>query len=234
MNETGLPTASQVFAETTFDAIIFDMDGTLISSIQSTERAWGTWMACYGMDPDHYHQFHGVPAAQIVAQVLPPELREEGFNRIVNLELTDTDGITLLPGAGPLWHSIDPQRRAIATSCVRDLAEVRMGITGLATPIVVTADDVDNGKPNPEPFIKAAQLLGVDPRRCLVFEDAPSGLAAARAAGCATIAVPGTNNLAELDADAYAQTLEGLTVVTNADNTLSLRLRGQKAKGAEG
>ena len=167
MNETGLPTPAQVFARTTFDAIIFDMDGTLISSIQSTERAWGTWMTFYGMDPDHYHQFHGVPAAQIVAQVLPPELQEEGFNRIVNLELTDTDGIVLLPGAGTLWHSIDPQRRAIATSCVRNLAEVRMEITGLATPIVVTADDV---------------------------------------------------------ADAYATTLKGLTVVTNAGNTLSLRL----------
>lgn len=224
MNETSLPTPAQVFAETTFDAIIFDMDGTLISSIQSTERAWGTWMTFYGMDPDYYHQFHGVTAAQIVAQVLPPELQEEGFARIVNLELTDTDGITLLPGAGALWDSIDPRRRAIATSCVRDLAAVRMEITGLTTPISVTADDVTNGKPNPEPFTKAAQLLGVDPDRCLVFEDSPSGLAAAREAGCSTVAVPGTNNLADLDADSYAPTLEGLTVETNADNTLSLRI----------
>ncbi|WP_245566865.1 HAD family hydrolase [Jonesia quinghaiensis] len=215
--DTFLPTPGYKFSDRLFDAVLWDMDGTLISSIHVTEHCWGLWMQHYGYPPEHYHQFHGTPARAIVEQLLPREQWDEGFHRIVDMETHATDGIELMPGAHDVLAALPQQRRAIVTSSTRGLAQVRMAVTGIDMAVVVTADDVTHGKPNPEPYLRAAQLLGVDPARCVVVEDAPTGLAAGRAAGCATIAVPGTHALEELQADAYLQSLETLQcVVTDA------------------
>lgn len=214
---TPLPTPGQVFAGLMFDAVLFDMDGTLINSIPITERCWGIWMEHYGFPADHYHQFHGIPALAIAKQLLPEELVAEGFQRIVDLEMAETDGIVVLPGTVAALAAIPESARAIVTSSTRGLAQLRLQVTGLHMPTLVCADDVERGKPFPDPYLRGAELLGVDPKRCLVFEDAPTGLRAGSLAGARTVAVPGTNKLEDLTADAYLPSLDLIEFVWNED-----------------
>ncbi len=221
---SALPTPGQSFAEQTFDAVLFDMDGTLINSIPIAERCWGIWMQEYGYPADHFHQFHGTPAKAIAQQLLPEDEWERGFQRIVDLEMNETDGIIVLPGTTNALAAIPPTARAIVTSCTRGLALLRLSVTGLDMPTLVCADDIERGKPHPDPYLRGAQLLGVDPSRCLVVEDAPSGLQAGRLAGAKTIAVPGTNALEDLDADAYAHGLDHVEFVWD-ENTKRITVR---------
>jgi sugar-phosphatase len=193
-----------------FAAVLFDMDGTLIDSIPVVVRSWLRWATEEGVDPRRLVGFHGVPARGIAEQLLPPERVDAAVARIEAIETADTDGITILPGALDALAALtgDLDLCAIATSCTRVLADARIAATGLPVPrVVVTASDVDRGKPHPDPFLLAAQRLGVDPAHCLVVEDAPGGLEAARAAGCATLAVTTTTEPADLVADAVVATL---------------------------
>ncbi len=182
-----------------FAAVVFDMDGTLIDSTAVVVRSWVRWAQEHDVDPRRLQGFHGVPAAAIVAEVLPGPRYESALRRITELELTDTDGIDVLPGAAEALAALAPDHSAIATSCTAPLAAARIEASGLQAPrVLVTADDVERGKPHPDPFLLAAERLGVDPTDCLVVEDAPGGLAAARAAGCATLAVVTTTPRHEL------------------------------------
>lgn len=195
-----------------FAAVLFDMDGTLIDSIPVVVRSWLRWAQEEDVDPRRLVGFHGVPARGIAERLLPPERVDAAVARIEAIETADTEGITVLPGTvealAALAGDLDAQRCAIATSCTRVLADARIAATGLPVPdVVVTASDVERGKPHPDPFLLAAQRLGVDPADCLVVEDAPGGLEAARAAGCATLAVTTTTAPADLIADAVVDTL---------------------------
>jgi sugar-phosphatase len=192
-----------------FAAVLFDMDGTLIDSIPVVVRSWLRWAEEEGVDPRRLVGFHGVPARGIAEKLLPAERVDSAVERIEAIETADTDGITILPGAlAALAALAGDDLCAIATSCTRVLADARIAATGLPVPrVVVTASDVDRGKPHPDPFLLAAQRLGVDPAHCLVVEDAPGGLEAARAAGCATLAVTTTTEPADLVADAVVATL---------------------------
>ncbi|GAA4872911.1 HAD-IA family hydrolase [Pseudonocardia benzenivorans] len=184
-----------------FDAVLFDMDGTLIDSTPAVARSWATWAVEHDVAPRALVNSHGRPAVEIIADVLPAGRVPAALDRIVALELADTDGVVPLPGAVEALRACS--RAAIVTSCTRALARARIAAAGLPAPaVVVTADDVTAGKPDPEPFLLAAEHLQVAAARCLVVEDAPAGLAAARAAGMATLAVAGTHALADLDADA--------------------------------
>lgn len=185
-----------------FAAVIFDMDGTLIDSTPAVLRAWAHWAVEHGLPPERLQGFHGVPSAGVVRAVLPPERTAAAIERINELELTDVDDIVVLPGAAESLAALPADRIAIATSCNTPLAAARIGASGLLAPaVVVTASDVVNGKPAPDPFLLAAERLGVDPTDCLVVEDAPKGLQAARSAGCSTVAVVTTTARSELDAD---------------------------------
>ena len=192
-----------------FAAVLFDMDGTLIDSIPVVVRSWLRWAEEEGVDPRRLVGFHGVPARGIAEKLLPPERVDAAVERIEAIETADTDGITILPGALAALAALSGDDLcAIATSCTRVLADARIAATALPVPrVVVTASDVDRGKPHPGPFLLAAQRLGVDPAHCLVVEDAPGGLEAARAAGCATLAVTTTTEPADLVADAVVATL---------------------------
>ena len=201
-----------------FAAVLFDMDGTLIDSIPVVVRSWLQWADEEGVDPARLVGFHGVPARGIAEKLLPAHRVDAAVDRIEAIETADTDGITVLPGtlaalatlsgSGSGSGSDGGDLCAIATSCTRPLATARIEATGLPAPrVVVTASDVRQGKPHPDPFLLAAKLLGVDPRECLVVEDAPGGLEAARAAGCATLAVTTTTEPADLLADAVIGTL---------------------------
>jgi mannitol-1-/sugar-/sorbitol-6-phosphatase len=194
----------------TFAAVLFDMDGTLVDSIAVVMRSWLRWAKEEGVDPHRLAGFHGVPARGIAERLLPPERVDAAVERIEAIEVADTEGLTMLPGAREALAALtgDVDRCAIATSCTTPLAAVRIAATGLVAPrVVVTASDVPRGKPHPDPFLLAARRLGVEPTDCLVVEDAPGGLEAARAAGCTTLAVTTTTAPADLIADAVVDTL---------------------------
>ena len=199
-------------AEREFDAVIFDMDGTLIDSTAAVVRAWATWAEEHGLTPEDLSGNHGVPAAGIVRSVLPDHLHDAAIDRINELELNDVHGILVLPGVTEALEALRPAKNAIATSCTVALAKARIAASGLVPPpVLVTADDVEHGKPAPDPFLEAAARLGVDPTRCLVVEDAPKGLQAAKAAGCATLAVITTSPEEDLVADGVVRNLGDVT-----------------------
>ncbi|MEO8222837.1 MAG: HAD-IA family hydrolase [Specibacter sp.] len=186
----------------TFDAVLFDMDGTLIDSTPAVHRAWLAWGAERGLDPSFLDANHGKPARDIVESLVPAKEFDTAFERIQQIEIAEVGDITILPGATEALAAIGEYRKAIVTSCTRPLAAARIMASGLVPPrVVVTVDDVVRGKPDPEPFMFGAQWLGFEPDRCLVIEDAPAGLRSAHDAGCTTLAVAGTHTAADLTAD---------------------------------
>jgi mannitol-1-/sugar-/sorbitol-6-phosphatase len=157
--------------------------------------------------------------------VLPAERHERAIQRINELELNDVGDIVVLPGAAEALASLTSAKNAIATSCDVPLARARIAAAGLVAPsVLVTADDVERGKPAPDPFLEAAKRLGVDPSRCLVVEDAPAGLQAAKTAGCFTLAVVTTTPFEELSADAVVANLSEVSFEV-ADTGIRLRPR---------
>lgn len=203
----------------TFDAVLFDMDGTLIDSTPAVNRSWAIWAREWGVAKDA--TAHGRPARDIIEELVPADRVDEAIARILELETADTADIIVLPGAAALLNSLPDGRRAIVTSCARPLAVARLGASALMAPsVIVTVDDTPRGKPNPEPFLAGAERLGVDPRRCLVIEDAPAGLQAGRAAGCTTIGVAGTYPAAELHADLVVPGLDHLRIEVTADGLI--------------
>ena len=205
-------------ADEVFEAVIFDLDGTLIDSTPAVMRAWTTWEREYGLAPTDVVRHHGMPSASVVRAVMPEHLHDAALRRISELELTDLADVVVLPGAVEALASLANAKNAIATSCTVPLAEARIGAAALVPPsVLVTVDDVTHGKPHPEPFLEAARRLGVDPRRCLVVEDAPKGLEAAQAAGCFTLAVVTTTPREALDADAIVSDLSEVRFEPNHD-----------------
>ena len=187
----------------TFAAVLFDMDGTLVDSTASVVRSWVRLADENGIPVADLQAAagHGRPARDIVADLFDGPARAQALSRITALEIADVDGVVALPGARTALLACGPAG-AIVTSCAADLAVARQRAAGIPVPaVVVTADDVHRGKPDPEPFLLAARLLGVEAGRCLVVEDAPAGLAAGRAAGMTTLAVTTTHTADELDAD---------------------------------
>ncbi|MEU9235418.1 HAD-IA family hydrolase [Streptomyces subrutilus] len=201
------------------EALLFDNDGTLVSSMESVHRCWTRWAREYGMADEDFArvELHGRPAAEIIAELLPAEARPGALARIEALEVGDVaGGVVLLPGTKDLLSALPAGRWAVVTSATRPLAEARLREAGIDFPELVAAEDVTRGKPDPEPFLLAARRLGVDPARCVVFEDAPAGLAAGRAAGMRTVALTTTHTAAELDADVVVRDLSAVSVQVGA------------------
>lgn len=198
-----------------FEAVLFDSDGTLIDSTPAVERSWARWTAKFGVDPQGSR--HGVPVIEIVDEFIDPPRRAEALADIRAYELSDVDGVVPMPGAAAALAAVDDAHSAIATSCDRDLMEVRLAASGLHAPrVVVTRTDVEHGKPAPDPWLLAARLLGAEPSRCLVVEDSQTGLDAARAAGCLTLALR-TTSPQGLEADATATDLSHVRFVQDGD-----------------
>ncbi|MBT0773900.1 HAD-IA family hydrolase [Kineosporia sp. J2-2] len=197
------------------------MDGTLIDSTPAVERSWMRWADEYGVHLTGFGTWHGVPAAQIVPSLMPgtPQLWEQATRRIEQIETEDLTGIEVLPGSREALGVLAPAgRAAIATSCVHDLAVARLGATGLEPPeVLVTADMVEVGKPDPAPYLLAAGRLGVDAADCLVVEDAPAGLASGLAAGAARLALTTTHPDGDLDAEAIVPDLSAVRFVITGD-----------------
>jgi sugar-phosphatase len=199
------------------DAVLLDMDGTLVDSDAAVERAWVRWCAEYGVDPAAALAVaHGRPAAGTVRE-LRPDLDEAGVGeaaaRQLALQYDDLSDVVALPGMARLLSVLAARGLpwAVVTSADRRLAAARLGAAGVPpAPVLVTAEDVAAGKPDPEGYLLAARLLGVDPLRCLVVEDAVAGIAAARAAGAAVAALKGLPaDLPITDLDQLANLLDG-------------------------
>jgi mannitol-1-/sugar-/sorbitol-6-phosphatase len=214
-------------ADEVFEAVIFDLDGTLIDSTPAVDRAWNTFAGEFGLTAAQLGRHHGVPSAAVVRAVISEDRHKAALQRIAELELSDVHDIVVLPGATEALAALVGAKNAIATSCTVPLAEARIAAAKLVPPtVIVTADDVVNGKPHPEPFLAAARLLDADPQRCLVVEDAPKGLEAARAAGCFTLAVVTTTPREALDADAVVTDLSEVRFDVNHAG-IRLKLAGQ-------
>ncbi|MEV6108393.1 HAD-IA family hydrolase [Streptomyces sp. NPDC051940] len=198
----------------TADALLFDMDGTLVSSMESVLRCWNRWAAEYAVPAEVWTgvELHGRPDREIIAGLLPPDRVDEAVERLTDLELQDVaGGVVLLPGTRELLERLPPGRWAVVTSAGRALAQARLREVGIHAPLVVGADDVRRGKPDPEPYLTAARRLGAPPERCVVLEDAPAGLAAGRAAGMTTVALTTTHPAAELSADVVVPDLSAVS-----------------------
>lgn len=205
--------------------ILFDMDGVLISSIGSVVRCWKQWARIYGIpDAENYEVPHGVRAIDTVKSLRPDIDPAEGLRVIEDLEMEDTADLKVLPGVKALLEGLPPERWAIVTSATKRLMLGRLAVAGLPVPSrIISGDMVERGKPDPEPYRRGAELLGVRPEECVVVEDAPSGVGAGVAAGCRVLGVLGTHSREELhEADWVTDSLEGLAVKANA-NGLKLR-----------
>lgn len=194
------------------DAILFDLDGTLIDSTIATERAWNTWGARMGL-PNYRHTAHGLTAQSLVSELVPSSRHAEAMRLITRLEVEDVEGIHIKDGVRALLGALPANSWTIVTSCTDELAAARMGAAGLPAPeLMVTASHVSKGKPDPEGFLLGARRLGIDIDRCLVVEDAPAGLRAGHTAGAYTLGVAGTYDPCLLEADAVVESLQQVGV----------------------
>jgi len=196
-------------------AILFDLDGVLVDSTRSVARQWRLWAEENNIDPEKVLAIaHGRRTIEVV-QILAPHLDAKAEeSRIEKREADDIDGVAVMPGAAELLKSIPDGRWCVVTSGTRYLATSRLRFAQLPIPrVLVAADDVLKGKPDPEPYLKGAELLEVKPAECLVIEDAPAGIRSARAGGMKAIALTSTYPQSELrEADAILQNLGKIQV----------------------
>jgi len=196
------------------------MDGILISSIGSVERSWTKWALLRGVDPALARKTaHGRRAVETIAK-LRPDLDSDAELRVIeDIEVGDDDGLTVLPGVRELLAALPPDRWTVVTSATERLARIRMSTGGIPVPAqLITAERVKRGKPDPEPFLAGAALLGVAPVDCVVFEDSPSGVVASRAAGCTVVATTFSHSAEALNAAHYlVRDLTGVRVEGTSD-----------------
>jgi sugar-phosphatase len=200
--------------------ILFDMDGILISSIGSVERSWTKWALLRGVDPALARKTaHGRRAVETIAKLRPDLDSEKELKVIEDIEIEDNEGLAVLPGVLDLLAALPPDRWTVVTSATGRLARVRMAAAGIPLPEkLVTADRVTRGKPDPEPFLVGAAMLGIAPADCVVFEDSPSGVAAGRAARCTVVATTFSHSAESLRSAHYlVSDLTGIRIESAGD-----------------
>ncbi|KAL1924977.1 uncharacterized protein VTP21DRAFT_4631 [Calcarisporiella thermophila] len=204
--------------------ILFDLDGTLIDSTKPVETFWLRWATLNNVDSVAVLSYvHGVRGDDVVRH-FRPDLIENDPEYAVRLEQehpTSLEGITILPGVEKLLKRLPEERWTIVTSCSIELAERRLNYLGMKAPkSYITADEIVNGKPHPEPYLKGAALMGFKPEDCLAIEDSPAGLRSASEAGAKTLAVLTSHSREKLEAvspTAIAQDLEHVEFIVLED-----------------
>jgi sugar-phosphatase len=182
-------------------AVLFDMDGVLVDSTDAVARVWRKWALERGFDPEKVvRAAHGRPSIDTVRDFLPNADSHSENLEVERQEIEDLEGVVAMPGAVALINSLPAGRWTVATSATRPLAEVRLRAAGFAIlPTLITSGDIQHGKPDPEPYQKAAARLGFPASECVVVEDAPAGIRAGKAAGARVIGFPTTSNRRELE-----------------------------------
>ena len=206
-------------------AVLFYLDGVLADSTRSVDRQWRIWARERGIDEQKAVAIaHGVRAIEVIRTIAPHLDAEAEVSKLESLEAADHDGVAVMPGAADLVHSIPAGRWGVVTSGRRHLATARLQFAGIPIPqVMVTAQDVTNGKPHPEPYLKGAELLGVSPAECLVIEDAPAGIRSAHAGGMKVIALASTFPASALgQADSVVQKLKQIHVAPDGDGMLAV------------
>jgi len=217
-------------------ALISDMDGVLIDTGGIYDRRWESWAAEHGISHTRIATLHfGRPAVETI-RLVAPDLDAPAEARRFNDALAhdpSADGVVAMPGALDLVRDIPPARFAIATSAPRVMALRWLAHVGIPEPaVLVTIDDVPRGKPAPDPYLRAAELLGREARQCLVIEDAPAGITAARTAGARVLAVMSTHGRADLgDADHVVVGLPDVTVEVDGSGAGALRVSWRPPPG---
>jgi mannitol-1-/sugar-/sorbitol-6-phosphatase len=208
-------------------AILFDLDGVLVDSTGSVEQHWRIWARRRGIDEEKVVAIaHGVRAIEVIRTVAPQLDAEAELRRLEEEESDDHHLLTAMPGAIDLVRSLPVGSWGVVTSGSRHLAADRLRLVGVPDPrVMVTADDVTNGKPHPEPYLKGAKLLGVAPSECLVVEDAPAGIRSAHAGGMKAIGLASTYDASRLvEADAVVKKLAAIQVTANGTGKLTVQI----------
>ncbi|PYX50986.1 MAG: HAD family hydrolase [Acidobacteria bacterium] len=209
-------------------ALLFDLDGVLINSTPAVARVWSGWAIEHGFDPEEVvARAHGRPSLTTIRDYLPSANHELENREVERREIEDLEGVIPLPGALDLLDSLPPDRWTIVTSCTRALAEVRIRAARLPLPKrMITSNDITHGKPNPEPYLKGAALLGFPAPECIVVEDVPAGVRAGKAAGARVIGFKTTvqeSLLQEAGASWILDNCAGIRLVSSEfDLTLTL------------
>jgi sugar-phosphatase len=210
------------------DGVLFDLDGVLVDSERVVVRTWHTWAGQKGLDARRFIEIaHGRRPAETLRLIAPDLDAESEAAELERIEVNDTDGIMEVEGALELLGSLPQGSWTVVTSGSRAIAPGRMRHVGLPLPErFVTADDVENGKPHPEAYLKGAEILGASPEACVVIEDAPAGVQSAKAAGMRVVAVATTHREEQLnEADVVVAALSDIRVVPQAGAGGTPRLR---------
>jgi sugar-phosphatase len=217
-------------------ALLFDMDGVLVESTPAVARVWTKWALAHGFVPEQVvHKAHGRPSIATIRELLPDGDHEAENGEVERIEIEDISDVIALPGAIHLLHAVPQNRWAVVTSATRALAEVRLRAAGLPVPQnLVTASDMQRGKPFPDPYLKGAEILQTPASECLVLEDAPSGVRAGKTAGARVLAVRTTSTDKELfaaGADWVADDLAALSLQRSAqESSMTFLLRQKTTK----
>ena len=201
-------------------AILFDLDGVLVDSAERVEKTWRDWAARHRLDAELViAAAHGRRTVETVALVAPHLSADAELRALETNEATNSDGVYEIAGARDLLHLLPTSRWAIVTSGIRAVAEFRIRHTGLPAPaVMICAEEISRGKPDPEGYLAAAERLGLSTADCVVIEDAPPGIEAAKAAGMRAIAIATTYPSARLQAaDLVVPRLADLSVESIGD-----------------
>ena len=222
-------TTDMLLGGRSFAAFLFDMDGTLLTSIEAAERVWSQWASGHGLDVAAFlPTLHGKRAIDTVRQLALPGVDADAEAEAITLaEIADVDGVREIAAAGAFLANLPADRWAIVTSAPRVLALARLKAAGLTPPAVfVTADDVAIGKPQPDCYLLAAKQLGVAASDCLIFEDAPAGIEAAERAGASVVVIQATHTAPLSTGHAAVDNYEGLQAIVGTDGSLTLQRVG--------
>ena len=191
--------------------VLFDCDGVLVDSDASVHSAWGRWATEHGLDPATVvAMVYGRRSTDTVAALVAPQAHAAALARVVHLEVEEAHTVPAVPGAVELVTTMAPGTWSVVTSAVRVLALARLSAAGFPSPgVLVTGDDVDAGKPDPQGYLAGAAGLGLAPADTVVLEDAVAGVRAARAAGVGAVVGVGERAL-QTDADLVVADLRAL------------------------